>query len=115
MSITCHVQIDKFILKNNNSMIQCVTCNNSSLFAPKQEKNKYFEITKKIIITCTQNTLQKMYIVHNHTKLVELSTLNNPRDLTSFQWIMVYRKSGYTNTHNLNLINHETKQPYATE
>jgi hypothetical protein len=53
-------------------MIQCVTCNNSSLFAPKQGKKKNFKITKKIKITCTQNILQN--IVHNHTKLVELST-----------------------------------------
>jgi hypothetical protein len=59
MSITCHVQIDKFLLKNNNSMIQCVTCNNSSFFAPKQEKNKYLEITKKLKLHVTQNILQK--------------------------------------------------------
>jgi len=84
MSITCHVQIDKFIPKNNNSMIQSVTCNNSSLFAPKQEKKQILWDHKSNKITCTQNILQKMYIVHNHTKLVELSTGNNPRDLTSF-------------------------------
>jgi len=80
MSITCHVQIDKFILKNNNSMIQCVTCNNSSLFAPKQEKNKYFEITKINQITCAQNILQKMYIVHNHTKISWTIYMKQPKE-----------------------------------
>lgn len=32
----CHVELNNFMPKGNNDMIQCVTCNKSSLFAPRQ-------------------------------------------------------------------------------
>jgi len=40
MSMICHVEINNFMPKGNNDMIQCVTCNKSSLFALRQGKKK---------------------------------------------------------------------------
>jgi hypothetical protein len=41
MSMTCHVEIHKFMPKDNNDTMQCVTCNKSSLFALRQETNNF--------------------------------------------------------------------------
>jgi len=52
-----------------------------------------------------------MYIVHNHT-----TTQPKGFNKLPMGYHGVTEKGGtQTNTHNLNLINHETKQPYATE
>ncbi len=41
MSMTCHVEKNKILTNDNNDMMQCVTCNKSPLFAPKQRKDKF--------------------------------------------------------------------------
>ncbi len=40
MSMTCHFEINKFLPKGNNDVMQCVTSNKSLLFAPKQGNDK---------------------------------------------------------------------------
>lgn len=39
--MTCHVRINENLTKDNNDMMQCVTCNTSPLFAPRQRKDKF--------------------------------------------------------------------------
>jgi hypothetical protein len=41
MSMTCHVEINTSPPKDNNDVRQNVTCNESSLFAPKERKDKF--------------------------------------------------------------------------
>jgi hypothetical protein len=43
MSMTCHVEIHKFMPKGNNDTMQCATCNKSFLFTLRQETNKFFK------------------------------------------------------------------------
>jgi len=45
--MACHVEINIFLSKGSNVMMQCVTCNKLSLFAPKQGEKKNLDFLQR--------------------------------------------------------------------
>ncbi len=81
--MTYHVEINTSIPKGNNDVRQSVTCNQSSLFAPKERKRQNFQMflnCETLIHSCMKlrhERTQRLQNIHSIQQKCELVHIHN--------------------------------------